>query len=69
MAQYFKKMPLWVIGLAKVIRDTLVTMTALSIFANESTVALVLICVREVVGAFVKYSDELPKSVKNANNV
>jgi len=64
MAQYFKKIPLWVIGSAKVIRDTLVTMTALSIFANESTVALVLICVREVVGAFVKYADELPKATK-----
>lgn len=61
MAQYFRAVPLWVVGIAKITRDTLVAVTAVSTFENPKAVLWLLI-IREIVGGFVKYSERETKA-------
>lgn len=61
MAQYFRRVPIWVIGTAKIVRDTLVALAAISTF-NQPDVVLWVMVAREIVGNFVKYSEREVKS-------
>lgn len=65
MAQYFRSVPLWAVGVAKLIRDVLIAATAISTFKNPELV-LWLVIIRETVGGFVKYSDKFEHEIKPA---
>ena len=61
MAQYFKRVPLWAIGIAKILRDVLIAVTAISTFTEPKAV-LFLLVIRETVGGFIKYSERETKA-------
>ena len=61
MAQYFKRVPMWVVGVAKIIRTGLVIATGNEIIANRPETALFLMVVREMIGEFINQSDEFKK--------
>jgi len=57
MAQYFKQVPLWVLGTAKILRDVLIAISAVSTLTDPRW-TLGLLIVREAVGKFVQYSEK-----------
>lgn len=61
MAQYFKRVPMWVVGVAKIIRTGLVIATGNEIIANRPETALFLMVIREMIGEFINQSDEFKK--------
>lgn len=61
MAQYFRQIPLWVIGTAKIIRDVLIAVSAVSTL-TDPRYTLAFLIVREAVGKFVQYSERETKA-------
>lgn len=61
MAQYFKGMPLWIVGIAKIVRAGLIIATTNEIIAARPQTALGLMVIREMVGEFINQSDEFKK--------
>lgn len=61
MAQYFKTIPLWAIGTAKIIRDVLIAVSAVSTLTDPRW-TLGLLIFREAVGKFVQYSEKETKA-------
>lgn len=61
MAQYFRQIPLWVIGVCKIIRDILIAVSAVSTLTDPRW-TLGLLIVREAVGKFVQYAEKETKA-------
>lgn len=61
MAQYFRQVPLWIIGTCKILRDVLIAVSAVSTLTDPKW-TLGLLIVREAIGKFVQYAEKETKA-------
>ena len=62
MAQEFKRIPRWVVGIAKMLRAGLVLATSNEIISARPYTAIYLMIAREMIGEFINQAEIKPKN-------